>query len=477
MSDRPGLYRSWFGAGNSLIGQILQKCLPVRFMVESDLSVSMGNEERANPWWLDLLWLLFLLSLVLMPPVREWHKLIIIFLIGIFQLLEGRFVRAIPRYGETLAVAIKLALAAILIMHTSDVPIRSSYYPIYYLPIVTAAMYFGPLGTLLWTFLTSAVFCSYLYPALKQYSLTREGIAELSLRIVFFFLVGMIVNRFVMESRLQTLRYRISAENLGEANRSLKKAQDEARRAERLAALGQLSAGLAHEIRNPLGVIKGSAEILHQKLSDSDSLSKELAGYIYTEVNRLSALVSRFLDFARPSQMQLRSQQLAPIVEKSLKYVQEQKAANKVSVHREYATALPNVMADEEFCDVVFTNLLLNACEAMGEAGGDLKIRIHPVEKGDHKEVAVEIEDTGPGIPAESREHIFNPFVTTKQSGVGLGLAIVTKIVDLHGGTVIVTSEPGRGACFEVSLPEAVSETASAEMEVVDQFDRKHPTP
>ncbi|HEV2962145.1 MAG TPA: ATP-binding protein [Candidatus Angelobacter sp.] len=422
-------------------------------------------EERANPRWLDLLWLLFLVVLALLPPVREWHKQVILLLIGTFQLLEGRFVRAVPHYGETLAVVIKLALATLIMVHTSDVPIKSSYYPIYYLPIMTAAMYFGPLGTLFWTLLTSAAYCSYLYPALKQYRLTPEGVAELSLRIVFFFLVGMIVNRFVMESRWQTQRYRVSAENLSQANRSLKKAQDEARRAERLAALGQLSAGLAHEIRNPLGVIKGSAEILHQKLSDSDSLSRELAGYIYTEVNRLSALVSRFLDFARPSQMQLRSQQLPPIVEKSLRYVQEQKAATRVNVQREYAPALPNVMADEEFCDVVFTNLLLNACEAMGEAGGDLKIRIHPIEKGEHKEIAVEIEDSGPGIPAESREHIFNPFVTTKQSGVGLGLAIVTKLVDLHGGAVRVTSEPGQGACFQVLFPEAVAETASAEME------------
>src|SRR5205823_11436370 len=185
----------------------------------------------------------------------------------------------------------------------------------------------------------------------------------------------------------------------------------------------------------------------------------------YTEVNRLSAVVSRFLDFARPSQMQLRSQQLPPIVEKSLRYEQEQKAASKVHVHRDYAPALPNVMADEEFCDVVFTNLLLNACEALGDAGGDLKVRIHAIGKGDHNDLVVEIEDSGPGIPAELRENIFNPFVTTKQSGVGLGLAIVTKIVDLHGGAVRVTSEPGQGACFQVSFPETVAETASTEME------------
>ena len=423
----------------------------------------MVNDERINPRWLDFLWLLFLLVLALLPPVREWHKQLILVMIGAFQLLEERFVRVIPLHGQSLALVIKLALATLLLVHTSDVPINSSYYPIYYLPIMTAAMYFGPLGTLFWTLLASAAYYYYLYSAQKSYEVV--GLSDLWLRIAFFFLLGMIVNRFVMESRLQTQRYRISAENLAQANRSLKQAQDEARRAERLAALGQLSAGLAHEIRNPLGVIKGSAEILHQKLSDSDVLSKELSGYIYTEVNRLSALVSRFLDFARPSQMQLRSQQLPPIVEKSLRYVQEQKAASKVHVHRDYAPALPNVMADEEFCDVVFTNLLLNACEAMGDAGGDLKIRIHAIGKGDHNDLVVEIEDSGPGIPAELRENIFNPFVTTKQSGVGLGLAIVTKIVDLHGGTVALISERGKGACFQVSFPEAATETEAAEME------------
>src|SRR5437588_8217365 len=314
----------------------------------------MTGEERATPRWLDLLWLLFLGSLAVLPPVREFHKQVLLVLIGLFQFLEPRFLQAVPNGGEVLSVIIKLVLATVLMIHTSDVGINSSYYPIYYLPVTTAAMYFGPLGTLLWTAISSAAYCSYLIPALQQFDLTPQGRGELMLHIVFFFLVAMIVNRFVMEYRAQTHRYQLLAENLSETNRILKKTQDEARRAERLAALGQLSAGLAHEIRNPLGVIKGSAEILNQKLSDSDSLSRELAGYIYTEVNRLSALVSRFLDFARPSQMQLRSQQLPPIVEKSLKYVQEQKAASKVRVRRDYAPDLPAAMVDEELCEQVF---------------------------------------------------------------------------------------------------------------------------
>ena len=110
-------------------------------------------------------------------------------------------------------------------------------------------------------------------------------------------------------------------------------------------------------------------------------------------------------------------------------------------------------MLDQDLCDQVFTNLLMNACEAMGEQGGDLKVRIQRADDGDG--VVVEIEDSGPGVPLELKEQIFNPFVTTKKTGVGLGLAIVSKIVDAHGGSVKLISEPHRGACFRVTFPVA----------------------
>lgn len=426
----------------------------------------MAGDGRATPRWLDILWLLFLGALALLPPVRELHKQVILAFIGAFQLLESRFIVVVPKHGEALSVVIKLALATVLMIHTTpDVGINSSYYPIFYLPVMTAAMYFGPVGTLLWTLVTAATYGSYLVPALQEFQLTSEGLGQLALRMVFFFLVGMIVNRFVMEYRAETHRYQEVAETLSEANLNLKKAQDEARRVERLAALGQLSAGLAHEIRNPLGVMKGSAEILNQKLADSDPLCRELSSYIYTEVNRLSALVSRFLDFARPSSLDLRSQPVERLIERAIQYVADQGAMVKVRVERDFASGLPPVMADEQLCDQAFTNLIQNACEAMGDSGGVLRIRVRPDAKEGRREVVVEIEDTGPGIPPEMKEQVFNPFMTTKKSGVGLGLAIVTKIVDAHGGSVRLSSEPGRGACFRVSLPQAGSYVPSNEME------------
>lgn len=412
--------------------------------------------ERATPRWLDLLWLIFLGGLALLPPVREVHKDAILLGIGIFQLLEGQFVRIAPKIGPYCVIAIKISLATILLGHTGDVtPISSSYWPIFWLPIMTAAAYFRPLGTLVWSAIACGAYASYLIPAMQEFEITRENIGELLLRMMFLFLVGMVVNRFSVEYREQVQRYQKVSETLQEANRSLRQAQADARRAERLAALGQLSAGLAHEIRNPLGVIKGSAELLQQKLSGADSLPKELAGFIYTEVNRLSALVGRFLDFARPSHLELHPESLTEVMENSLKAISQQGADQRVRVTREFSADLPPVMLDRELCEQAFTNLLLNACEAMGEQGGDLRVGIRRAagEDGTGESVVVEIEDTGPGVPAEIREQIFNPFVTTKESGVGLGLAIVSKIVDSHGGSVKLGDALEHGAKFTLNFP------------------------
>jgi signal transduction histidine kinase len=425
--------------------------------------------ERATPRWLDILWLIFLAGLALLPPLREPHKYLFLLGIGVFQLLEAKVIQVSGKWGPYLAVAVKIALATLLIGHTGDpAPITSSYWPIYWLPVLTAAMYFGPLGTLMWTTIAAAAYCSYLIPAWKEFYISTENLGELALRLVFFYLVGMIVNRFVMEYRLQVREYQSLSEILSEANRNLKQAQAEARRAERLAALGQLSAGLAHEIRNPLGVIKGSAELLNQKLTASDPLPQELASYIYAEVNRLSALVGRFLDFARPSQLELRPHELPEVMEQSLKAVAQQGATSRVQIYRDFAPDLPLVLIDRELCEQAFTNLLLNACEAMGDQGGDLRIRMRPAASanGEESEVVVEIEDSGPGVPRDLREQIFNPFFTTKKAGVGLGLAIVSKIIDEHGGKLTLGEAPGHGARFCMTFPAGPEKLSTSAVEI-----------
>jgi two-component system, NtrC family, sensor histidine kinase HydH len=429
----------------------------------------MLEPERKNFGWFDALWLAFLFALALLPPVTEIHKQLILLAIGAFQLLEGRVLALLPRRGKSYAVIIKILLATLLLAHTGERwSINSDYWPIYFLPVVTAAIYFGPAATLFWTSVTSLCYCSYLIAPIvvEDYEITwTTGYALLVIRILFLFLAAVLVNRFVMENRRQIELYQSLSESLSESNRRLKQAQEDARRAERLAALGQLSAGLAHEIRNPLGVIKGSAEMLVQKLQSSQPLTVELAGYISSEVNRLNALVARFLDFARPSRLEMRPISLPALVDRALEAAHNQYPAASIEIVRNYAADLPEIQADEQLCEQVFLNLILNAYEAMGaerdgsasspsgNPGGKLSVSVVPSSADGRAGVAVEFQDTGPGIAPELREQIFNPFVTSKKGGVGLGLSIVAKIVDGHGGSIQLASEAGRGARFRVFLP------------------------
>jgi two-component system, NtrC family, sensor histidine kinase HydH len=319
--------------------------------------------------------------------------------------------------------------------------------------VVSAATLFEAAGTLIWTAVASAAYCSYLYPALKEFELTPSGATDLAIRVLFLFLAAIMVNRFVSENRRQSESYRKLAETFAETNRRLEQAEADVRRSERLAALGQLTAGVAHEIRNPLGVIKGSAEMLAHKVSPSDTLAGELAGYISSEVDRLNGIVSRFLDFARPTPMDRRPTEIPPLLERALKVIRDRQAGAHVEVEQEYAPDLPVVSVDAELCEQVFTNLALNAYQAMGEQGGTLRVKARRDNSGPKAGVEIDFEDSGPGVPAELREQIFNPFFTTKKDGVGLGLPIVSKILDEHRGSIRLLSEPGEGARFRIFLP------------------------
>ena len=402
---------------------------------------------RLDAIWLTI-WLAFLGVLAALPPELEWHKQVILLAIGAVQVLEPRIIVRFEPRGASYVILLKILLATLLIDHTGELSINSSYWPIYFLPVVTAALYCGTWMTLLWTLIASGAYCSYLYPAMQEYEVTAEAIGYLALRVMFFFLAAMVVNRFSQQSRKQTQLYRELAERLAETNRRLEQAQAEARRSERLAALGQLSAGLAHEIRNPLGVIKGSSEMLSQKLQASDELSRELAGYISTEVNRLSALVTEFLDFARPLHAQLVPGDVTAMLERTIEIVEHRWKGKAVRVERNYGSHLPLVPLDESLCEQAFLNLVQNAFEAMEETGGTLRVEARMSSLNGHEGIEIVLADTGTGVPEKLREEIFNPFVTTKKTGVGLGLSIVSKIIDGHGGRIRVENGAEGGARF-----------------------------
>jgi two-component system sensor histidine kinase HydH len=417
------------------------------------------RELRLN--WFDLIWLVFLGGLALLPPVDEIHKQLILLAIVIVQIAEGWLISRLPQRGASYVVLIKILLATMLLDHTGEFGINSNYYPIYFLPVVSAAIYFGTLGALAWTAAASLGYLSLLFPALQESDVTPEGYGILAIRVLFFFVAAILVNRFAVENRQQVQRLKELSETLEETNRQLRRAEAHARRAERLAALGQLSAGLAHEIRNPLGVIKGSADMLNRRVAASEPLVAELAGYISSEVNRLNALVVRFLDFARPSKLQLRPERISEIVDRGLEAARAAVPTDGVNIERRYAANLPDVPVDAQLSEQVFVNLITNALQAMQAQDASLektlRLSIAREELNGEPGVGVVIEDTGPGVPPESREQIFNPFFTSKKDGVGLGLSIVAKIVDDHRGTIRLEDNSPRGARFRMFFPKAAS--------------------
>jgi two-component system sensor histidine kinase HydH len=220
-----------------------------------------------------------------------------------------------------------------------------------------------------------------------------------------------------------------------------------------LAALGQLSAGLAHEIRNPLSTIKGSAEMLLKNVDTDNAVSHELAGFISTEVDRTNALVTRFLDFARPLELHLEKTEITEVIDEAVAQVEKHTPPLDVSIYKNYSPDIPAFLLDRQLIERVLYNLLLNAAQA-SPPQGSVTVKTRQIgDTGVDDRVEISVIDRGAGIAPKDRESIFNPFFTTKSSGVGLGLAIVSKIVDEHGGEITVESEPGAGSVFHVLLP------------------------
>ncbi len=227
---------------------------------------------------------------------------------------------------------------------------------------------------------------------------------------------------------------------------------------DRLAALGEMSAGLAHEIRNPLAAIKGAVQYLDpKKLPDDD---REFVEIMIEEVNRLNGVVTQFLDYSRPLKPSMAPTDVNEVVAKTFKLLEGQ-APGHVKVEIELASWLPRVQADAEQLKQVFLNVALNAFQAMPGGGrltvstrvarDDLAFWREGVRRADI--VEIRFRDTGPGIPEEARENVFVPFYTTKEKGTGLGLAISQRLVKAHQGSIVVRSEVGQGSEFIVSLP------------------------
>jgi two-component system NtrC family sensor kinase len=236
-----------------------------------------------------------------------------------------------------------------------------------------------------------------------------------------------------------------------ERTRELRAAQDQLIQSEKLATIGELAAGVAHEINNPIGVILGFAQVMLKRIQENDPMHRPLS-IIKREGVRCKDIVQDLLDFARQNKPTPRRLNVNEVIEAAAKLMAHQANSDMVTVIPSYAPDLPDVVADENQLQQVFFNIILNAYQAMPE-GGELRIT-SCVQDG---EVQAIFSDSGMGIPPENIRHIFDPFFTTKEvgEGTGLGLSVSYGIVKQHGGTIEVQSENGTGATFVVKLPAA----------------------
>jgi two-component system sensor histidine kinase HydH len=254
------------------------------------------------------------------------------------------------------------------------------------------------------------------------------------------------------------LGYTIEARRRERQSAALLQAQSEATIAararlvqiEKLASLGQLAAAIAHEVRNPLGVIRSAAQGVAEGLPPGDDDGQRACSFIQHEIDRLNNVISALLAFARPPSLAQRSVAVGELLDAALLLAGDDLKGKQLHVRRDEAPDLPGVEADPDLMSQVLLGLLANAAQASA-TGAELTLEAS--RAGSSVEIAV--ADRGPGVPAEIRSRVFEPFFTTRPRGTGLGLAIARQIVEAHGGTIEVGDRAGGGARFAVRLPAA----------------------
>jgi two-component system, NtrC family, sensor histidine kinase HydH len=327
---------------------------------------------------------------------------------------------------------------------------------LYYLPIILAAFWFGLRGGLVSSLVVSILYVPHV---LFQWGVHPSLELEKFLEILLYNVVGGITGFLCQQEETRRRQLEETARGLEESYRKLQSQADmiigieeQLRRVERLSALGELSAVLAHEIRNPLGSIRGTAEILRDDYKPGDR-KYEFLEILFKETDRLNRVVEDFLGLARPVAAKGETSDLTVELQEVQALLAGEATARGVCLQLEL-TDLPPVTGDREKLRQVFLNLALNGIQATGR-GGNLVIRSSLNPAGEEGAACIEVAfaDTGTGMDPARMARIFEPFFTTKEGGTGLGLAIAQKIVESHGGTIHVASEVGRGTTFTVRLP------------------------
>ena len=346
------------------------------------------------------------------------------------------------------AGALVAGVGAVSLMHYMTGPPESLWHAVfqhmYHVPVILGAFWFGLAGGLATATLAAAAYAPHIGGfqhhdgqfALSQYT-----------ELLLLYIVGTTVGLLSSAQQRLTNRYREMAESLRRANVELTQSHEEVRRADRLATLGQIAAGLAHELRNPMAAIKGAIEIVEGRVAPGTP-EAEFARLADVEIRRLDALLTDFLAYARPRDPQFVATGVDDIIQHVLALLRPiaDRSAVTFTTSREPGERL--VRADREQIEQVLFNVILNAIQA-SPRGGTVSVR----ETGRDGACVIAVSDQGPGVPPELAPRIFEPFFTTKKQGTGLGLPTAHRIVTAHGGRIDIGAADGGGTVCRVILP------------------------
>jgi len=325
-----------------------------------------------------------------------------------------------PEFWTTVAAVVVLTVGHYT-APTHDPFWHDLFRRLYYLPIILAGFRFGLRGGLVASVAVSLLFLPHV---LMTRTMLEHQASEAMFEIPLYLIVGVVTG--------------ILSDRQRKANESL-------RRAERLKTLGEMAAGMAHEVKNPLAAIRSSAQILTERVSGKEA---QFAQIIVSEVDRLNRVVNEFLDYARPAPLKRELVLFSALLDSCLELLAPVIKQAGVAVKRAYPENERKVNADTNQLRQVFLNLVLNAVQAM-RAGGEVALEIR--QEGGSTRVSV--RDRGSGIPTDKLRQVFEPFYTTKPGGTGLGLPIAQRIVSEHGGRLVIESRPGEGTTATVILP------------------------
>jgi len=325
---------------------------------------------------------------------------------------------------------------------------------LYYLPILFAAFSEGVRGGI-----SVSVFASFIYIPHAFLSLVAQDpgdALEKGLEIVLYNIVAVVAGMLVDRERQEREKQERLAKDLSEALEEQRRIESQLIRAGRLGALGELTAGIAHEIKNPLHTMKGTAEILRDAIPP-EAPERRMLDLHMEEIDRLAQSAERFLTFARPAPSDRRPLDLREVVRRVASLVETQARREGVAteVRRYDGRNAPVVMGDADQLTQVLLNIAINGVQAMaGRGSGTLSFSVVPERQGGKEYFRVALRNDGPPIPHDQMERIFDPFYTTKDGGTGLGLSICSRIADQHDGLLSVRNLPeGGGVEFTLTLP------------------------